>query len=198
MISEVKKFFDEMKQNPKRALLYALVVVVIFIVASFVNSFISDAVSTKNSSDIEAEKSNIAVGNNAPVSQTLNVNEEAAYTWVNEKNWENDGWIMGGGKYLAKLIFIASGPVIPVTPCLYVSSDTKLEGIGPIGSSVTWGYTTSDTGAYIECFSGLSNNVTFQGTFASKPAVLKTQLVQDNRGLDAKVFQPHNMLPLVQ
>src|SRR3989344_5016012 len=121
MISEVKKFFDEMKQNPKRALLYALVVVVIFIVASFVNSFISDAVSTKNSSDIEAEKSNIAVGNNAPVSQTLNVNEEAAYTWVNEKNWAVDaGDGQASGTYQVNLLFVAGGPVYPVSPCLYI------------------------------------------------------------------------------
>lgn len=42
----------------------------------------------------------------------LVINDEATYTWVNETNWKPDG-------KQVNLLFIANGPVIPVSPCLY-------------------------------------------------------------------------------
>jgi hypothetical protein len=199
MIFEIKKFFEEMKNNPKRAVLYAVVTVALFVGASFVSSWIGSFFNKTDSLNIEAEKSNVAVGNSAPVSQMVNVNEEATYTWVNEKNWVADaGDGQASGTYQVNLLFVASGPVYPVSPCLYIRTNGELKSIGPIGASTEWAKGITHQGVYFRCYVGLSNSVTFQAHFSSEPTQLEAALVQDDRGLDLKGRgEAQFMLPVI-
>ena len=102
----------------------------------------------------------------------LVINSESTYIWVNEKTWQVDG-------QKVDLIFIANGAVIPVTPCLHISSDTDVEFAEPIGYSVSLGKKGTPQN-YNECFSGLNNAVTFQAFFKKTPTRIKAELVQDD------------------
>lgn len=120
----------------------------------------------------------------------LVINDEATYSWANEKNWTPDG-------KQVNLLFIANGPVIPVSPCLYIDSDAKVQSAGPVGYSVHW-QKINPPKNYVGCFSGLNNTVTFQVFFDKTPTRIKAGLLQDDTGINNNKTEPHFTIPVIQ
>ena len=131
---------------------------------------------------VTTEQSNVAVGNTAPVSQTLNVNKESEYVWNNRNSWvgePGDGAAERGEseKTQVHLFFVANGPVVPVQICLQISSDAKLISAGPIGFYTELGKTKLPAKEHTACFAGLGSSLDFSVYFETKPTKIDAKLV---------------------
>ena len=117
--------------------------------------------------------------NKAPVSQTVNVNQESKYIWRNKADWKAE--MQEDEKYEVYLIFAADGSITPIVSCLHISSDAKAESL----SSETEGVPKkilkkeSSSEEYVECFTGLKNFiVVFKVYFQEKPTKIDAQLIK--------------------
>lgn len=186
--NERRRRADDIERDRRQFWMWAVGIIIAIVVAFFAGQSSQNII---NDSPQSINTINQSGGTN-----NLNINDESEYIWTNEKVWSASP--TGSGNYQVNLTFIAGGPVIPVSPCLYVQADAELVSAGPIGSSSFWATGTSDEGVYIKCFHGLANSVTFQVFFKSKPTKLGARLVQDDRGLEATISQPSFTLPVVQ
>jgi len=113
----------------------------------------------------------------------VKINEQAKYVWVNEKTWKAKMQDNGSGRYQVNMVFSVDGPIAPVTPCLYISSNTEIISSGPVGYSLNL-YKESTPNSLFECFGGLTSTVVFQTFFNDKPTEIKATLIESEKKFD--------------
>jgi len=185
---------EQVINDLKRGKIRKLIIYITLTLGSLVSVYF---LSTPNNS-IKDSPGGVLIGGNNAGDITTNINMESKYLWANQKNWVASPLNQETDKHLVKLVFISEGPVIPVTPCLYIKSDVEVAGAGPIGASTTLAQQTiSDV--YIECFGGLASTITFQVSFYDKPKTLEAILIQNDSLLSSvNSGEPHFMLPVTQ
>ncbi len=181
MLKEILDFCKDVHELVKKKDYVPLIMVIVLLVAIggiywFLNG------NSEPTASVTAKHSNVAVGNTAPVSQTLNVNKESEYVWNNRNSWvgkPGDGAAERGEseKTQVHLFFVAKGPVVPVQICLQISSDAKIISAGPIGFYTELGKTKLPANEHTACFAGLGPSLDFSVYFETKPTKIEAKLV---------------------
>lgn len=184
----------DIRRHPFRTSAILVIMILASIGLLFLGSYISSMFNPPLATSTTTLTNEVIIQTGPSSTAVQNVNQEAKYLWANEKTWKVEET---GAGYLVRLVFIANGPVIPVSPCLYIQTNANLAGVGAVGYSSMWATGTSTTGAYVRCFLGLSSTVNFEVFFSSAPIQLQAALVQDERGLNATVAPASFKIPVI-